>query len=164
MQDESFELVATLGVILLFLAVFAVGIFASQPARYETKVHVIQFDQKVQDAIAVAGLTNQFEHVYHVGFGGAGAGGMGTAEVTIASADQFVRLVPKGEKIYTVVGYKSIPGRGEIRTVVEKRYWAFIENRSGVYIYTESYQHNGWFAESFTAEKATFTETVPVWE
>lgn len=142
--------------------ILGIGLFTYSvtPVGHERSEKVVSFNEKIRNAFEVAGLTNRFVYVAHVGLGGAGAGGMGAPEVHVDSAEQFAQLVPNDEQIYVTVGHKEYPNGYKDVRVVERRFWAFIEDRPGIVMYTETYSFNSWVAGSFTAKEALFfTET-----
>ena len=90
----------------------------------------------IERGIEVMGFENKFIHIESVGFGGAGAGGLGAPQIFTKSAAQFTSLVPPGEPIYTYWETES-------RSQVNKKYMAFIENRAGIILWDDVY-NAGW--------------------
>ncbi len=77
---------------------------------------------------------NKFIHITGVGFGGAGAGGLGAPQIMVGSASQFLSMVPKGETVYASVERGWVGGGVKASCTI--RYWAFIENRAGLLEYS----------------------------
>lgn len=90
----------------------------------------------IERGIEVTGFENKFIHIEAVGWGGAGAGGLGAPQIFAESAAQFTSLVPPGEPIYTYWEKEST-------SQVNKKYMAFIENRAGVILWDDVY-NAGW--------------------
>jgi len=149
-----------LGAAIIILSL--VGIFFSIKLGAESVnyliVRKIDFKQSIENAAQVQGLENKFVYIQAIGWGGAGAGGIGAPQISINSAEQFLSLVPKNEQIYSAVRYQTFPNGADNETVVEKVYWAFIENRAGLNSYTEQYSYKNIVAKSFDDKSAYFEE------
>ncbi len=102
------------------------------------EVH-LDMEQPVQDAVEVAGLENKFVVILGMSFGGAGAGGQGAPVVAVFSIDQFIELVPPGERIYVAIRRRAFDRYVSTR-IVEREYWAFIENRAGLVSYKQTFK------------------------
>jgi hypothetical protein len=123
----------------------------------------VDFKQSIENAVHVQGLENKFVYIQRVRFGGAGAGGIGAPQILISSVEQFLSLVPKGEQIYSAVQYQPFPDGSDNEAVVEKVYWAFIENRAGLINYTEPYSYEDKIAENFDSQSAYFRDDDIPW-
>lgn len=141
--------------------VFAISLL--KPIENYAVIHKVDFKQSIENAVQVQGLENKYIYVQKIGFGGAGAGGMGAPQVSISSSEQFLSLVPKEEQIYTTVRYQAYPNGTDNKTIVEKVYWAFIENRPGLMNYTEEYSYEGDPAENFDERSAYFKDYEIPW-
>ncbi len=123
----------------ILLALVSMLVLATACTEARVEVYVPFRDNAIDQALEVGALENKFLVMQSMGFGGAGAGGMGAPQVTAVSSEQFVEMVASGETIYSSVEsglYRNgRPNRKVIRT-----YWAFIENRAGLLIWSEVYQ------------------------
>lgn len=93
-------------------------------------------------------LQNQFVVIESVGFGGAGAGGQGTAQMEAKSARQFIEIIKnttKEEWIWSAERFKIVHNNYDmfntntLGDTYTKVYWSFIKDRSGILIYEKSY-------------------------
>ena len=88
----------------------------------------------IEQALVVKSMENKFIHIEGVGFGGAGAGGIGIPQIIVNSKHQFRIMVPKGETVYASVERGWVGGGAKANCTV--KYWAFIENRAGLLEYS----------------------------
>lgn len=94
-------------------------------------------------SIQVKEMENKFIKIEQIGLGGAGAGGLGVAQIETESLEQF-RDLSRGEKVYfTEVFYAN----GNVADTYKITFWSFIENRAGLVIYEETY-HYSWYTIS----------------
>lgn len=89
---------------------------------------------EIERAVEVLEGENKFIEFRRIGFGGAGAGGIGAPQIRAASAAQFAELVPVGETVYTWWETPRFTRNG-----LKQVYWAFIENRAGLLIWETIY-------------------------
>lgn len=137
-----------IGVICLILAIIIAGGLGTMWAKGipEVKTHEVPVHNEIENAVIVSRLDNEvsFKDMQFGFLSGAGAGGlgMGTSQVVCKSAEQFLAFVPEGEPIY-VAFQKSIDAAGNIIDgySINRVYWAFVENRSGVWIYEDIYTY-----------------------
>ncbi|HXK32099.1 MAG: hypothetical protein A2Z68_02260 [Candidatus Nealsonbacteria bacterium RBG_13_38_11] len=129
----------------LFLAITIAVSLGLMWGNYSVKTQEVPVRNEIERAIAVERLDNivSFKEMKRVMFGGAGAGGLGagTSQVVTESTEQFLAFIPGNEPVY-VAFQKPINAEGDVdQCTIKKVYWAFIENRSGVWVYEDVYNY-----------------------
>lgn len=110
---------------------------------------------EIEKAIEVKSLENKFIYIQRFTFGAVGAGGLGAPMVGCFSAKQFISLVPPTEPIY--VSLDPLASDNDLLVAsVKKTYWAFIENRAGLFVYEDVYSREGYGVKKHDAENVVF--------
>lgn len=111
--------------------------------QIQEKEVIIPINTHIEKEIQVRQMENKFIFIQRVGFGGAGAGGLGAPQIFTQNITQFSELVPLNESVYVSFEAKpeDIPWDSKA-FVLKKTYWAFIENRAGLIIYEDNHQYS----------------------
>lgn len=127
-------------------------------SEYGIEEITISIGNKIERAIEVKGLENKFFYMKSMGiFSAAGAGGLGAPQIFAYSAEQFVELIPEDEPVYVALQYGTNSNGYDDKSVLKKVYWAFIENRAGLMVYEDVYEHQGWRIKDYNQEIVTFS-------
>lgn len=123
----------TISCLVIFIAIssFFVWVFRSMPNEV-----VIPIKEKIEQVIKVKSAENIVEKSKHIGLGGGLSVGMGAAQIACQSIEQFIDLVPKGERIFISLKINND------KTKLTKTYLSFIENRNGIIIYEDEYSYS----------------------
>jgi hypothetical protein len=112
---------------------------------YKEETMPVHVEKEIENSIEMKELQNQFVVIESVGFGGAGAGGQGTAQMEAKSARQFIEIIKnttKEEWIWSAERFEATSGPyPNTYTTYTKVYWSFIKDRSGILIYEKSYYY-----------------------
>ena len=125
---------------------------------YFKKEVTLPIRTEIEKAIKVKAFENKVERVEKVFFGCGVGVGIGAPQVKAHSAEQFLSLVPNGERIYTAL--ELTREYNCVDKILKKVYAAFIENRAGIVIYEDIHQyqednHNFW-VKSYTEDNVVF--------
>lgn len=129
---------------LFFAVIIAIGL-GFLFGNYHVVTHELPVRSGIDRAIIVSRLDNEvsFKDMQPGIFSGAGAGGlgMGAPQVICNSVEQFLRFIPKNEPIY-VSFQRAVDSKGSVDAyTIKKVYWAFMENRSGLWVYEDVYNY-----------------------
>lgn len=134
----------------------AIGIPFTFFMSQREELHEISIRNQIEESVEVQGLENKFSIIRMSFYSGAGAGGLGAPQIFTKSIEQFVKLIPSGERIYVSLEYGKTDNGYEDRTILKKIYWAFIENRAGLIIYEDLYERPGWRVKGYDNISVTF--------
>ncbi|MGB2762003.1 MAG: hypothetical protein WBC21_00475 [Minisyncoccales bacterium] len=106
---------------------------------YEEREATLPIKTEIERGVEIKDVENKF--VKNICLGG--AGGLGAPEMKCKDANQFIELVEPNETVYVdfeVTRYTAdLNSMGLEGTLLEKTYYAFIENRAGIMSYTDTY-------------------------
>jgi len=136
-----------LGLIVLSLILcisYGAGLFF-----YQEETISVHVENEIENSIEMKELQNQFVVIESVNFGGAGAGGQGTAQMEAKSARQFIEIVKNTTKEEWIWSAGRFEGHNSYSTsstnasgdTYTTAYWSFIKDRSGILIYEKSYYY-----------------------
>jgi hypothetical protein len=127
---------------------------------YHEERMTVPIDKEIENSIPMKEMENKFIVMEWGIFSGAGAGGLGTAQMGAFSAEQFLSLVPEKERIYSAVELVCFPNSCDQSCdqpeLYRKKYWAFIEDRAGLMFYQKEYYYSGFVIESYDTENIYF--------
>ena len=108
---------------------------------YKEETISVHVENEIENSIEMKELQNQFVVIESVGFGGAGAGGQGTAQMEAKSARQFIEIIKNTTKEEWIWSAERLETRSIFADTYTKTYWSFIKDRSGILIYEKSYYY-----------------------
>jgi hypothetical protein len=139
-----------ISVILVIASLFLVGYFirfCAGVSKIPLSYHKVEYKKSIENAISVESVDSRF--VQHVSYGG--AGGLGAVEIKVATAKEFLSLIPKNEKIYTATIQDN-------SYFVTKKYGAFLKDTTGFVFYTEEYSFENAVVDKIDNTGVTFVD------
>jgi hypothetical protein len=136
------NLIGKIAIYLIFIMAI-IGIpYMVWNVTYQENIMTIPVEIEIEQSIPMAEMVNRFVLMESVGFGVAGAGGMGAPEMRPFSAKDFINET-KGRKIYSVSAFSSKEADNDVVDTYKKTYWSFLES-GAIIIYEKEYFYKGY--------------------